>query len=56
MGKNWKTKEHMGLANTNVLPMEMLWGMEHSNADRCMTGTYGCLCLNFCRRSSEGGG
>ena len=40
-GKNWKTKEHMGLANTNALPMEMLGRMEHnSNADRCMAGTY----------------
>ena len=44
----WKTKEHMGLANTNVLPMEMLGRMEHnSNADRCMAGTYGFLCRIF---------
>ena len=28
--KNGKTKKHMGVANTNVLPMEVLGRMEHT--------------------------
>ena len=41
--QNSKTKKNMGLANTKVLPMEML-GRHNSNADKCMADTYGFLC------------
>ena len=35
--KNWKTKEEMGLANANILPMGMFASMEqNSNADKCI--------------------
>ena len=43
--KNWKTKKHMRLANTNVLPMEMLGSTEHnSNVDKCIADTYIFVC------------
>ena len=42
--KDWKTKRHMGCANTNALPMEKFGRMEsRSNADRCLADTYGLL-------------